>query len=274
MRPVLDLVVVTYQAPRETERFFASLGHVDVPFCLQVVDNASPEDEVREVIRCALPQVQALPLCVTAGAVFNRENEGYAKACNSGAYVPYGWPAPYLALLNADTEFLPGVASAIVDYFEANVDVGVVGPRTTDLRGRLTHAGIFQSRRLGEQHRYFLSRDRGQANDVLDVPTVSGATYFVRRETWDKLTVCPLYQNASPGAQGAFLATPHYFEERYASAHSWEHGWRVVYLGNVRMIHVWHASSPVGSPLSEGRWKESRQLFERACKAHDIAVPA
>lgn len=296
MRSVLDLVVVTFNAPRETERFFVSLGYVDVPFRLHVVDNASPEPEVRDVIRGSLGMVERLSLCERVTATFNYDNVGYARACNYGALEPLdelrrrrwlnrwrrgnhdGRPAPYLALLNADTEFRPGVASAIVAHFEANPDVGVIGPRTTNTDGRLTHAGIVRMRRADgqpqDQHRYWLSQDREQANDVMDVPTVSGATYFVRRKMWDALTSCCTYQDVTPGAQGAFLTTPHYFDETFCSYHSRAHGWRVVYLGTVKMIHVWHASSPVGSPLSDGQWRQSHDLFELACKTHDIEVPA
>ena len=263
MQPVIDLVACAYQAPEATEAFLRSLENVGLTFTLCVIENSSPDDTVREVLKGpALDAVRALPNCADATVIFNETNVGYARAINHG--VSLG-TAPYVAALNTDVQFLQDdAAQACVAYMDRFTDIGVVGPRTVDERERLTHAGIVSTGPLNEEHRYWLYRDIGQASDVLDVPTVSGATYFFRRSMWDELTACPKYRQVAAGAEGAFLPTKHFYEETWCSYHARMHGWRVVYLGTAKMIHLWHRSSTVGSQDIVG----PRAHFLRALEAH------
>lgn len=269
MKPEINLVAVAYNAPMETDRFLSSvISHADVPFTLTVVENDSPDERVMSVLNDYFsgdrfrqnPFMRAY--CISRSG----KNVGYARACNAGAREGN---APYIALLNCDIEFTEGALSSIVKFMDDNPDVGVVGPRTVDSTGRLTHGGIFTntvSRR--DEHRFWLAHDWGQASDVLDVPTVSGATYFVRRSMWKELTDCVDYATVAPGAEGAFLPTKHFYEETWCSYHARAHHWRVVYLGTVRMIHQWHRSSPIGS-VTLG---EAEEYFRKACEAHGIGL--
>lgn len=266
MEPVINLYAVAYQAPEETLGFLQSLRHVSVPFSLTVVENASPDPRVQEVLR-GLPfaEVKALAMCTNAEVVYNEKNVGYARAINRASTAG---SAPYLAALNCDVLFeeTVDVVGDIVNYFEANPNVGVIGPRTVDQHKRLTHGAIISTGVASEQHRHWLQPDRGQASDVLSVPTVSGATYFVRRTTWDELTRCTAYQEAAPGAEGAFLPTDHFYEETWCSYHARAHEWEVVYLGTTWMRHLWHRSSPTGSQDMNG----PRTFFRQACRVHGI----
>lgn len=262
--PVLDLVAVAYEAPEETEAFLASLRHVDVPFTLTIIDNASPNEAVRSAIQCNLHTVQARDHCRSARYVFNTKNVGYARAVNQGMKMG---SAPYAAILNCDTEFLPEGVSKLVAHFMSHESVGVIGPRTFDSAGRITHAGIITTAaRPRNHHRGWLSPDPDSYQDTLSVNTVSGATYFVRRSMWDELSACADYLRAAPTAEGAFLPTPHYFEETFCSYHARHHGWEVIYLGAAAMIHQWHRSSPVGSMAMEG----AQRQFHDACAQHGI----
>ena len=266
-QPVMDLVAVAYQAPEATEAFLGSLVHVGLPFTLSVIENNSPDQEVRDLLLGpALDFVRHLDMCTEVRVILNQENVGYARAINAGAAMG---SAPYLAALNCDIRFLQDydVCHDVVVHMQEHPDVGIIGPRTVDQAERLTHAGIVaNSRGNNEQHRFWLHRDIGQASDVLDVPTVSGATYFVRRATWEQLTLCEAYQSVAPDADGAFLPTPHFYEETWCSYHARLHGWRVVYLGNTKMVHLWHQSSPVGSQDII----TPREYFLRALTAHEM----
>jgi len=268
VQALVDLVAVAYQAPSETERFLTSLANVDVPFTLCVVENNSPDPKVREILERDIKDVLNLDMCLDASLVFNGTNEGYARAINYG--VDLG-SAPYLAALNCDTQFLVGQTYPIVQYFEDHAEVGVIGPRTTDLNNRLTHAGIFRTPAGHDAHRAWLNKDISNFWDVrTDVTTVSGATYFARRTMWQELTCCPIYQRVAPEARGAFLPTDHFYEETWCSYHARKHGWQIAYLGTSHMIHEWHRSSPQGSiPM-----KEARALFRHACAAHGIETPS
>lgn len=265
MEPLIDLVAVAYRAPQETQRFIRSLEQVDVPFTITVIENASPEPDVRQILEREWAWVEALPRCVDAKLIFNGENVGYARACNQGAK---RGSAPIIALLNADTEWREGVGERILDTFSSQARVGVVGPKTTDLRGRLTHSGIVK-RGPRDEHRFWLAQDLGQADDVVEVPTVSGATYFVSRDMWEELTACQVYRDVAPEAQGAFLPTRHYFEETFCSYHAKSHGWKVLYDGRAHMVHEWNRSIP-DSRETQALFKESREYYLQACAVHGI----
>lgn len=257
--PLLDLVAVAYEAPVETGAFLRSLEHLDVPYRLTIIENHTPGDAVLDAIRKNAPD--------DAFIVCNTQNLGYARAVNQGMAM-WANPAPYAAILNCDVQFLPGERiSAIIEHFEANPSVGVIGPRTRTSAGKLTHAGIVTTAvRPRNHHRGWMEHDRGQYDDTLEVNTVSGATYFVRTGMWRDLTDCEDYQKASrascgDGAAGAFLPTPHFFEETFCSYHARQHGWKVVYLGGVAMIHEWHRSSTPGAQ----NFLVPQTMFHRAC---------
>lgn len=264
--PLFDLVAVAYRAPVETEAFFQSVRSLQLPVTVTIVNNDEANSTVARIIE-KWQDIFARTSNIHGVTVVHRhDNPGYARACNEGAS---RGDAPYIGLLNCDIQFMPGVLEAIASHFQDNPDVGVIGPRTKTTDGRLTHAGILQEG-MNDRHRFWLQRDAGQGMDVIDVPTVSGATYFVRREMWEELTLCPSYQRVAPMAQGAFLPTQHFFEETFCSYHAWAHGWAVRYLGTATMIHEWHRSSSPGAPESSGRFAESREYFLRACREHGI----
>lgn len=264
-QPVIDLVAVAYNAPTETARFLDSLAKVGVPFTLTVVENHSPDPQVLTVLEKWRDQVLAIDECLGYMVLPQDSNYGYATACNMGAALGH---APYLALLNCDIAFERSCVRTIVDYFEAHPLTGIIGPRTTDSGNHLTHAGILRAPNGHDEHRAWQHPDHDQYADIMKVPTVSGATYFVRREAWDELTSCHLFQESAPDAKGAFLPTKHFYEETWCSYHAYAHDWDVVYLGTAKMIHEWHKSSPVGSITLT----DAEALFRKACATHGIEL--
>lgn len=276
--PLLDLVAVAYEAPQETEAFLASLVHVDVPFRLLVIDNASPNPDVRPILESRLgswqtgvsatsPLTDVAPNCVAAGWHASATNHGYARGVNLGMSMLVG-PAPFAGILNCDVQFLPEGIGDMMAHFVSHPEVGVLAPRTFTSGSRLlTHAGIVTTPdNPHNHHRAWLQPDTGAYRDIRPVNTVSGATYFVRRAMWDQLAGCVQYLDAAPGALGAFLPTQHFFEETFCSYHAKAHGWQVVYHGPSAMIHEWHRSSALGSQDFE----TPRRLFLDACAAHGI----
>lgn len=266
--PKVDLVAVAYQAHDETLAMLQSASlNISIPFTLTIINNASPDPRISPLIARGRALVESNPHCVRYQWLDSNTNLGYARACNRGARCG---TAPVLGLLNCDIQFLPGEMEKILAAFELpeNHDVGVIGPRTTSSSGLLTHAGIIKKPNGRDEHRFWLVPDGPFAHDSLDVPTVSGATYFVRRKAWEELTACEVFQKVSDGAQGAFLPTRHFYEETWCSYHSWSHGWRVRYEGSAHLIHEWHRSSPVGSI----KLTEAEAQFREACRLHDIEL--
>ncbi len=99
-------------------------ANVTLDYELIVVDNASNDDSVAQV-EIEFPQARLLPQNANLG--FSRGNNvGLAKA-----------KAPYLLLLNPDTEVLPGALEALVAFMEAYERVGMAGPTLWNLDGSL-----------------------------------------------------------------------------------------------------------------------------------------
>ncbi len=67
-----------------------------------------------------------------------------------------------------------------------------------------------------------------------------------------------------PDATGAFLPTPHYYEETWCSYFARHLGYNVVYDGSVSIGHSWHKSSAVGGE-ADSKFKESQSIFRKAC---------
>ena len=89
-----------------------------------VVDNAST-DGAADMVASAFPEVRLIR---------NESNRGFARANNQAARQARG---RYLFFLNNDTRVPPGTLRLLVDYLEAHPDVGMVGPRLRDGRGRI-----------------------------------------------------------------------------------------------------------------------------------------
>lgn len=266
MTALLDLVAVAYDAPDETGRFLDSLRHVGVPFTFTLVDNASPDERARRVISDRWADVLALPDLTRSDLIFNGRNAGFAAACNTAAAIG---DAPFLVLLNCDTQWRPGVAETVLSTFAGDEAVGIVGPRTVDSHGRLTHSGVLPIGPGGRfAHRHWLQPDRGQASDVIDAATVPGAVLFARRAMWTALADCPRYRSVARTADGPLLPTKHFFEDTWCCVHARAHNWRVVYDGRACMIHEWDRSEPGTATRHHA---ESRAAYLAACRAHGIA---
>ncbi len=97
---------------------------------ITVVDNASSDESVA-MLRAEFPAVNILALS---------ENRGFAGGCNAGIRAS---TAPYLLLLNNDTEVEPGFIEPLVELLERNRQAAAVQPRLCSLPnpGYLDYAG-------------------------------------------------------------------------------------------------------------------------------------
>lgn len=253
----VDLVVVSWKSPTDLRGFLNA--HIDaqigVPHKLWVVVNEADEEDIEVTAQFPFAHV-----------ILNSDNKGYARAVNQAARLgEHG----IIGIFNADTRILHGVVESCCEELLSHEDWGVLGPRTVDDEGRLTNAGVLGTGQ-SPMIRCWMEQDRGQADDVLeDCPTVLGAAYFIKRSVWNELARCPDFLKVAPDAEGAFLPTPHYFEETYCSYHARQHGYKCVYYGRVHMIHRWHKASPVGG-FADSLFEVSRKIFKEACDVHSI----
>lgn len=265
-----DVIVVSYRTARDLSKFCDSLVESPEGIATVTIVNNQPRDIdvlVAEENAKHLKEMLGVPVMT----VVNEENVGYAKAVNNAALKV---TAPVLAIFNADVMVKPGTIQAMCDFIDSNELIGIAGPKQVNSQRRITHAGVIGSNRrpnLRGWHR----RDEGQFDDVLlDCVSVSGSAYFVRRECWDELTNCPVYQSASRSVgvgspEGAFLPTPLYYEETFCSVHADAHGWLIGYNGMAEMVHEWQGSCKDNKVLTK-YMTISRGMYRKVCDLHEI----
>ena len=114
---MISLIVVSYNTRQQTLECVESLLASDslAPEVL-VVDNDSRDGTV-EAIRSSFPEVSVIP---------QRENLGFAKACNLGAR---GAGGRYLGFFNSDCVADPGCVPRLVRFLDAHPTAAVAAPR-------------------------------------------------------------------------------------------------------------------------------------------------
>lgn len=260
----LDVVVINYHTPHDLQAFlrsFVQFGPTGVDSTLTVIEVDSNDGDRSESYEVETDDGQL----VRASKIHLSSNVGYGRACNLAASCG---EADVIALFNADVVLRAGVLTHCHNALMSHQDWGVLGPRQVDEQRKIVHAGIFGTNER-PRHRGWKNPDHGQFADRLEAITVSGSAYFVKRELWEELWLCELYRELYPSALGAFLPTPHYYEETWCSYHARAHGWKVMYDGTVTVQHGWHKASPVGG-WAEEQMKVSQQMFRDACDHHNI----
>lgn len=89
-----------------------------------VVDNAS-SDGAADMVARDFPEVLLIR---------NDENRGFARANNQAAALATG---RYVLFLNNDTVVPAGMVRRLIDYADKHPEIGMIGPRLRDPRGRL-----------------------------------------------------------------------------------------------------------------------------------------
>ena len=252
---MLDSICVNYRTPKDFQGFVNSW--LEDPVGKLILIDVDPlEGQEIPVGVNDHPDISYVPF---------HWNCGYSGAINWGAAMGDN---PILAAFNADVILKPGALKECAMILKESPSWGVLGPHQVDEAGLVTHAGIFGTNEA-PQFRTFHTPDKPMYHDVQEAVTVSGSAYFVKREVWDILTVCPIYRAAYPDVGGAFLPTPHYYEETFCSYHARAHGYKVIYYGLVSVIHKWHQASPVGG-WAEKQLPISQKMFREMCDLHNI----
>jgi GT2 family glycosyltransferase len=128
----LSIVVVHWNVPVLLAGCLSSIAlEVDrsgLAACTVVVDNASPDRRVVEVVR-EFDGVDLIEL---------HENRGYAAGCNAGIR---HCDADVILLLNPDTEFLPGVLRTLWDTLHVAPHIGMTAPLLLNTDGSIQSTG-------------------------------------------------------------------------------------------------------------------------------------
>ena len=234
----LTIIIVSYETREVTLSCLASIerevrtGNGCLETQTILVDNAS-QDGTAAAVQARFPWVTLLPLS---------RNVGFAKGCNVGLREAKGRHA---VLLNPDTVVRRGALERCVAYLDAHPDVGIVGPQLLHPDGRRqnsVHAapGLWSElvpRGVLETlfPRRFPSKRRHLAGPT-EVDAVLGACLVVRRQVWETVGGLP---------EEYFL----FLEETDWCWSVRGHGWRVIHLPDVQIVHLSGASSKQKDPV-------------------------
>jgi N-acetylglucosaminyl-diphospho-decaprenol L-rhamnosyltransferase len=221
-RALLQIVIVTAAGGRELVR--ACLRSLEEhPLTrgatqVHLVDNASG-DGTAEMVRTEFPEVDLHEMGWNSGFCI-ANNEVLREA-----------QAPYVLLLNPDTEVREGALDYMYDLMEARPDIGVAGCRLVLEDGSFDHAAKRSFPSPADALAYFAGRGSAYTNPDMDehgrgeVDAVNGAFMFVRREAMDQVGLLD---------QAYWL----YMEDLDWCYRFHRAGWKVWYDGGTTILHV------------------------------------
>lgn len=229
--PLLEIVIVSAGSARELvrgclrslERHPLRQGATSV----WLVDNASA-DGTAETVRVEFPWVRLVAL---------DSNSGFCIANNIALRAS---TAPYLLLLNPDTEVLDGSLDHLVDLMRERPDVGVAGCRLVLRDGSFDHAakrsfptplsalahftGIGRGRKAPGALAQYRAPDLDE-HATGEVDAVNGAFMLVRRAAVEQVGLLDERYRL-------------YMEDLDWCYRFKQAGWRVLYDGRVSIVHV------------------------------------
>jgi GT2 family glycosyltransferase len=223
---VIDLCVVNYNTRPLLERLLdtlhAGLDEGNKFWDLYVADNDSSDD--------TLDWFKGNDDRYLIDRIDLNKNIGYSAAINKLATRGSN---SVIGILNADVWFTNDDIRKICQIFNQEPDVHILGPKQRDEYGNIKHAGIVGTN-TAPRHRGWneVDREDNLYRDRVNCVTVSGSAYFIRRNVWNAMTNNEKYQEMFPGIMGAFLPTPHYYEETWCSYFARHLGYNVVYDGS------------------------------------------
>lgn len=173
-----SIIIPTWNRSELTRQCLTALADntSDISFEVILVDNGST-DGTRDWLSTLGGDVQL---------ILNKENLGFAKACNQGARVARG---KYLVFLNNDTIPLKGWLKALVDEVEAYPEVGIVGSKLLYEDGTVQHAGVVLNRAEGLPYHIYkgFSGDSPVVNQRREYQVVTAACLLIRRALFREL---------------------------------------------------------------------------------------
>jgi len=249
----LSVIILNYNV-----RYFLELCVLSVQKAIKgleaeiiVVDNNSPDDSC-VMIKQRFPEVTLIE---------NKENSGFPKGNNIGVAAAKG---KYVCILNPDTVVAEDTFAKILDFAEAQSDLGIVGPKLVDGRGQflpeskrgvptpwvaITKIGglykAFSNVRLF--NRYYAQHIKEAENGKVDI--LVGAFMLMRRE---------LYLEVGGFDEDCFM----YSDDIDLSYTVLKKGLSNYYFSGTSVIH-YKGESTVKDGAYMNRFREAMQFFYR-----------
>jgi N-acetylglucosaminyl-diphospho-decaprenol L-rhamnosyltransferase len=248
-RPLVSLIVVTYNSAAKLPEFFAALATTRyTPYELLVVDNASGDGSA-DYMTEKHPQARLLA---------SHENTGFGRACNRGARAANG---DLLVFLNPDVIVTPDWLDILVQHMAEQPDAGIICPQTLypDEVGQATR-GLKLVRAANASDCIPLSQApslKPQASGVAETAAVPGAALMVRRAAWEQLG----------GFDERFFM---YWEDTELCWRSWLLGWRVLEDLEAHVVHE-RGGSGGGARWDAERAKNALRTYLKTMRWRRVA---
>jgi N-acetylglucosaminyl-diphospho-decaprenol L-rhamnosyltransferase len=222
----IGIVIASWNSAHTLGACLSSMADAagDLSHRVVVVDNGSTDGSIGLAAR--FPGVDIID---------NRENLGFARACNQGIKL-LGDVCRYVVLLNPDTVAGANTFHTLVEYMDAYPVVGACGPQLALPNGapqpyafgRDPSPGYLISRTFGRVLLKRPSHDWGKTS-IEEEDWVSGACLMLRAEALEKVGLLD---------EGLFM----YFEDNDLCLRLRQAGWKVMRYPKATVIHVGSAS--------------------------------
>ncbi len=216
-----------------------------------VVDSASADNTVQMLCQ-RFPQVRL---------IVQSENVGFTRSNNIALKEARG---RYLLLLNPDTQIAADAITNMVAYLDQHPAVGIVGPHTLNDDGSTQSTrrrfpnfwiGLFESTWLQPYApksllNYYYVTDGTAPHETMEVDWVQGSAMMARREVYEQIG----------GLDEGYIM---YSEELDWCKRAKNAGWRVVFLGEAKIIHYGGKSSEQAVARSHILFQQSKLRYFR-----------
>ena len=251
---LLSVVIVSYNVKILLEQCIHTVQKALIPLGqpseIIVVDNASKDNSV-DLLKPVFPMIRFIQ---------NKENLGFAKACNQGLEASSG---KFILFLNPDTLVSEDSFQKAVSFFESHADAGGIGVRMINADGRylkeskrgLPHPSasfykLFGLASLFPRSKKFASYYQGHLDPNADqqVDVLSGAFMMIRRDVLDRIG----------GFDEKFFM---YGEDIDLSKRIVDAGYRNYYLGSITIVHLKSKSTNKADPIHIKRFYDAMNVY-------------
>lgn len=220
--PRVDILIPVYNQFELTVECLVSLAQCHGPASRVILaDDASTDRR--------MARLKTIP-----GLVFHRSkvNQHFLRSCNAAMQSA---SAPYLLLLNNDTQLLPGSLEALVAVLDENPDAAAAGPMLLYPNGRLQEAGC-TLRHDGDSTMVGVGDDPQRAcyNYRREVSYISGACLLLRRSALEGMLFDDRF-------------APAYCEDADLCLRLRDAGHKVIYEPAAKVLHHLSASTSLAS---------------------------
>lgn len=249
---LVDIIIVNYNSTDCVLNCIASLEEElgDLSRNILVLDNASTDNVDRIIAR--FPNVFLFK---------NSVNKGFAAGVNQGLKASF---SPYVVLLNPDSLVKKNFLRPILNYFEKEPDIGIIGPKILDVDGKVQgSARSFPTPLTAFFGRKSLFTRLFPNNPVTSSNVLTTQSDGVTPMTVDWVSGACMVINRNAIKDVGLLDERFfiYWEDADWCRRMWDAGWKIVYFPISSVVHYVGVSSDQLLIRSQFEFHKSVYLF-------------